>query len=531
MSMSLGEARIDITANLAPLRKGLATAKKVASKFGSNYKRMFASIRKSAVKTATFMKTSFKVAFASMKRAASSMFRLIKSGFRKLVSLSKLVVVSLVGIGIASVKIASDVRETDNLFKISMGSMAGQAATFAREYSKSLNLFENDTRKALSTFQLMLTSMGIAEDESFAMSKGLTRLVNDIASFRNQKPEEVFLKLQAGITGESEPLKRLGILVNETTIKHLALSDATIMARMSMKGAKKELTQVEKVMLRYRAILNATGKDQNDMARTLNETANVFRQLWAQVKNTADTIGKALLPVVTDVGVAVRDWLVGNQGQFDSWANTAASAIEAVVAKIREYFDLASNGDSVNIFKDLTSIFNKAAVALQTGIQKAIDLIAPHAKTLGKLIANGAINEGIRAIGVIAGLLANALLAALKAIMPIFVTVGEQIAKGFMVAVKDTKLGKGLGAAWKVGKAVTAPARFLGRTIGSIAAPFANHSLRNEGRRVERLGGQFRTAASEARSSGRDVTGRELLQEIRLQNQMLKQSMGGSFNE
>jgi hypothetical protein len=451
--MGLGLAAIDITANLAPLRKGIARAN---------------GLIKGMVKRAgSVMKSGFALAF-----------RAIKSGLRTITRLAKITAAALLGIGIASVKIASDVVETDNLFRISMGSMADEAAAFAFEYSKSLGLFENDTRKALGTFQLMLTSMGLGEEAAFDMSKGLTQLVNDISSFRNQRPEEVFLKLQAGITGESEPLKRLGILVNETTIKQLALTDATVQARIASEksassgnkrivslkkqieslskmgktaqsikldrlkkqlkattdASKKQtivLTENEKVMLRYKAIVNATRLDMGDMARTMDDTANVFRVIWAQVKITANTIGKVLLPEVTKAGIAVREFFINNQPMIKQWAEVALAAIQKVVKWLKITFDLASQGRFGEIFDEIGRLFAVLLGQLGTLLGRFVPVIAK--------------------IGVMAG---------------------KAFAEGFMQEVEGTPLGKILKGVGKAIDIATAFPKAQGRLAGAVARPF-----------------------------------------------------------
>jgi hypothetical protein len=404
--MGLGLAAIDITANLMPLRKGIARANTL--------------IRGMVKRAGSIMKSGFSLAF-----------RAIKSGLRTITRLAKITAVALLGIGIASVKIASDVQETDNLFKISMGSMADEAQAFASEYSKSLGLFENDTRKSLGTFQLMLTSMGLGERAAFDMSKGLTKLVDDISSFRNQRPDEIFLKLQAGITGESEPLKRLGILVNETVVRHLAMEDATIKARMAIKGASKELTTSEKVFFRYKAIVNATRLDMGDMARTLDDTANVFRVIWAQVKVTANTIGKVLLPEVTKAGIAVREFFVNNQPMIKKWAEVALEAIQKVVKWLKITFSLASQGRFGEIFKEIGRLF---------------------------------------------GILVNQLTTLLKKFVPVIVAIGIEAGKGFadgfMQSVKGTALGTILKGTGTIIKASLAPIKFVSGLAGKVAAPF-----------------------------------------------------------
>ena len=93
-------------------------------------------------------------------------------------------------LGAVLVKWGADVIETDNLFKVSMGSMVKEAEAWAAGISKQLRLNQNDVKQYLGTFNVMLTSLGLATDAAYDMSKGLVQLAYDMASFYNLKPEE-----------------------------------------------------------------------------------------------------------------------------------------------------------------------------------------------------------------------------------------------------------------------------------------------------------------------------------------------------
>jgi len=407
------------------------------SVFTRNIKKSRKVLKRFSTSISTSVRTVKK--FGSvLRKVTAPALSIISSGLRTATRLAKRTAVAFIAIGVASVKIASDVVETENLFKISMGAMAESAEKWTKQYSKSLNLFELDTKKSVGTFQLILTSMGLAEDKAYDMSKGLAKLVNDISSFRNIKPEEVFLKLQGGITGEIRPLRNIGILINDTTIKALALKDATIknrlqttkMVRVLDKFGRKiagvtnsagkqglVLTEVEKVMLRYKAIVQATTKDQGDMMRTLDTAQNVFRQIWAQIKVTGNTIGKVLLPNVTKVSIAIRNWLVNNQKRIKKWATAVNSGIETVINKLKEYFKLAKAGKFEDIFRDLGSIFKRMVAGFKALFEK---------------------------------------------IKPIAIDLGGQIGKGFMAAVEGSTLGKIVGAPVEAVGRIKAPSLALG---------------------------------------------------------------------
>lgn len=475
--MALGKAKVNIVANLAPLKRGLISARAAVTRF-------------------------VKISGAAMKTGFSAGFRIISRGLRNIVSLSKLAAAAILGIVIASVKVRSDVQETENLFTISMGKMADKAAVWVEEYSRSLGLFESDTKKALGTFQLMLTSMGIGEKQSFAMAKGLTELTNDIASFRNLKPAEVFLKLTGAITGETEGLKRIGILVNENIIKKMALTDATIQERIASektipvmkkygnlwvdvaKKTKKQtlvLTDAEKVMLRYKAIVERTTRDQGDMARTLDDTANVFRTVWSQVKVTANTIGDVFIPAITKAGIAVRDFFIDNQPMIKKWAGVVNDAVLKAVGVLRGFFDLANKGDFEGLGKAIGDLLTK----MGTGLKDFFGRFAPVA-----------------------------------------VNVGTLIGKGFWQSLENTPFGRLLGNISKVGGAVgtvvrvaTQPARNTATLLGGIAGRLAGRVVSNQA--------EFRQREMlEERKRFRDAGSIQIVEQLKILNKNVLDDRG-----
>ena len=207
-------------------------------------------------------------------------------------SLSLAFTLPLIAIGGAATKMAMDAVESENLFEVSMGGMAQAAREWSKELSKSLGVNQYESRKVIGTFNVMLVSMGQGKQAAYDMAKGLTQLAYDMASFYNLKPEEAFQKLQAGISGETEPLKRLGILINEETINHWALTHGII-------RQGEALTQNQKITARYNSILEQTKMAQGDLARTIDSPTNQLRLLKSRAQETAVTFGMLLLPVMS----------------------------------------------------------------------------------------------------------------------------------------------------------------------------------------------------------------------------------------
>ena len=208
--------------------------------------------------------------------------------------MSLMVTLPLIAAGGAAVKLAMDAEESRNLFEVSMGGMVDVAEAWSAELSDALGVNRYESQKLIGTFNVMLKSLGQNEKGAYDMAKGLTELGYDMASFFNLEPEEAFDKLRAAITGETEPLKRLGIVVNETTIKTWALNNGMI-------KQGEQLDENQKIMARYNVIMEATSLAQGDLARTLDSPTNKLRILKSRVTETAIEFGMKMMPVFEDV--------------------------------------------------------------------------------------------------------------------------------------------------------------------------------------------------------------------------------------
>jgi len=222
-------------------------------------------------------------------------------------TLSTAVTLPLLGIGTAATKMAMDAVESENLFEVAMGAVAGDARKWSEETSKALGLNAYNVRNNMATYNAMLTSMGLTSDESLKMSEGLTQLSYDMASFYNLKPEEAFDKLKSGISGEAEPLKALGILVNDNTIKTYAYSNG-----IAKQG--EQLTEAQKVQARYGAIMEATKNAQGDLARTMDSPTNKLRTMKEQAQQIGIQFGQILIPILEKLIAIIKPLMDRFQG-------------------------------------------------------------------------------------------------------------------------------------------------------------------------------------------------------------------------
>jgi hypothetical protein len=197
----------------------------------------------------------------------------------------------ILGISAAAVKLGMDAVESENLVSVSFGDMRAKADAWSKSLSASLGLNQFELRKTAGVLFTMTTGMGIGRDAAFAMSTGVAQLAADMASFRNIPMEDALAKIKSGLTGEAEPLKQIGILVDDNTTKTYAYANG-----IAKQG--EELTQQQKVMARYGLIMKQTANDQGDLARTIDSPANQLRLLRSRVEEAGTSLGIALMPAV-----------------------------------------------------------------------------------------------------------------------------------------------------------------------------------------------------------------------------------------
>lgn len=181
-----------------------------------------------------------------------------------------------------------------NLFNASMGQYATEAQKYAEQVGEILGIDPGEFMRNQGTFNTIISGFGVASDKAYLMSKNLTQLGYDIASFFNISFEDAMQKLQSGISGELEPLRRLGYDLSVARLQEEALA-------LGIEKKVSAMTQAEKSQLRYYAIMTQVTTAQGDMARTLNAPANQLRVLQAQVTQCARALGNIFIPALNAV--------------------------------------------------------------------------------------------------------------------------------------------------------------------------------------------------------------------------------------
>ena len=245
---------------------------------------------------------------ASGAGSFTDLFHVMKSGVNVISRLGKALW--------STVEKSSDYQENVHLFSVAMGEYAGSAMTYAEQVRDAMGIDTSDWIRNQGVFMTLATGFGVAGDRASTMSQQLTQLGYDLASFYNLDVEDAMLKLQSGLAGELEPLRRIGYDLSNAKLEATALE-------LGIDKTVSSMTQAEKAELRYYAIMTQVTDAHNDMAVTLNAPANQLKILKSEFNMATREIGNLfipilnnLLPVLTAVTRAIGSLASGISGLF-----------------------------------------------------------------------------------------------------------------------------------------------------------------------------------------------------------------------
>ena len=230
--------------------------------------------------------------------------------------------------------------EDMNLFSVAMGKYAESARNYAQEVANVMGIDPGAWMRYQGVFQTLATGFGVAGDRAAVMSQQLTQLGYDISSFYNIDVEDAMLKLQSGLSGELEPLRRIGYDLSQARLEAEALS-------LGIQKNFSDMTQAEKAYLRYYAILTQVTQAQGDMSRTLDAPSNQLRILKEQAAQAARALGEIFIPALN----AILPYAIAVMHVIRDLASEIAAAFGFEMPKV-DYSDLST---SVNITDNLSS--------------------------------------------------------------------------------------------------------------------------------------------------------------------------------
>lgn len=224
-----------------------------------------------------------------------------------------------------AVETASDLAESQNVIEVAFGESASVIDKWSQGLIDDFGLSELSAKQYAGSFKTLANSMGVANSSGTEMSKMLTELSSDMASFYNAEQDVAANALKGIFTGETESLKQFGVVMTDASLSAYALAEG-------LETAYKDMTQAEKVMLRYQYVVDTLAQAQGDFANTSDSLANQQRKLQAQLQTLAADLGKELLPIVEDVVEAVTNAVGAFAGMSDEQKKMAVTALSVLAA-------------------------------------------------------------------------------------------------------------------------------------------------------------------------------------------------------
>lgn len=373
------------------IKKSVTGGESAISKLNSGVKKTTKNIKELAksklsrvTTAANKLKTKFTEGIAKAKAFASSIKKVNRESLSKitssvtnlgtklgtgLVTAAKKAARAIAAIGVGAAvgvfkltDMASDLSETVNKVDVAFGDNASEVKKWSKNSIKDMGMAQQTALDMAAGFGDMGTGMGLSQKASADMSTGLVQLAADLASFKNMEVDEVNTALNGIFTGETESLKRLGVVMTKTNLEDFAKSQGKVLDEMS---------QSELVMLRYNYVLEKTKNAQGDFARTGGGFANQLRMAKEQLKQIGTTLGGAFISKFE-----------GALQKINSFATTLNEKLGTVLADGFQFEDLAK----------ITPMFG----TMGTVIQSVSDKIHAVTQNKEKMALLKSIGEGIK---------------------------------------------------------------------------------------------------------------------------------------
>jgi len=286
--------------------------------------------------------------------------------------------VAFAAISAYALKSASDANELESAFQVAFGNASQDAETFAGKLADRVGRAAIDVKSQMTDLQLVLSGMGLEAEQSLEVVKRLAERSIDIGSLFNVSDEDAMRAVISGITGETEPLKKFGAVINDTAVKAELL-------RLGFKGNAEDASEAAKAIARTNLILQKTSVASGDAERTMDSLANMTKTAQAEFKKAAIALGKELYPAATEATKGATD-LIKKFTELPSGVQLASLALLGLVA---------SSGPIAQTIKGL-----QALIVLSGQARVALAALATQGGAAGAVAgAAGPVGFGVAAVG------------------------------------------------------------------------------------------------------------------------------------
>jgi hypothetical protein len=230
---------------------------------------------------------------------------------------------------VESIKAASSFQETSNAINEVFGEAASDLQNFAKTASSALGQTRTQFLQGAKTFGIFGQAAGLADKENAVFSKNLASLASDLASFNDTSVDEAMTALGAALRGESEPIRRFGVLLDDARLKARALE-------MGIYDGNGALSQQQRVLAANAEIFAQTTIQQGDYARTSESASNAAKTLQAAIGDLKITVGEALLPAVEAVIPKITEFVNEMQASpdFKAFVDGLAGSFNDMLPKL-----------------------------------------------------------------------------------------------------------------------------------------------------------------------------------------------------
>ena len=331
-----------------------------------------------------------------------------------------MIVREIAKIGKESIGLASDLTEVQNVIDVTFGEGNQKVEDFSKSAAKQFGISELSAKRMAGTMGAMLKSLDVKEVDDMSLS--LVGLAADMGSFYNLDAEEAFAKLRSGISGETEPLKQLGINMSVANLEAYALSQG-------ISKQFKDMTAAEQATLRYNYIMKATADAQGDFARTSGSMANQLKIAKLNIETVKASLGKALLPAATAAVHGMNNFITNIQRGFPAIQKTVSNFVQSAGEKLNE----------LGIGEKLTQGLDFARAAINEAIDFILNIFQSAASSpVLQAIGNALMNVFTSLIGLVSQM--GALVSTLwEYIEPIWESLKESVGS-FVDAFLEAKL-------------------------------------------------------------------------------------------
>jgi hypothetical protein len=363
-----------------------------------------------------------------------------------------------------SIMAASDMNESISKVAVVFGDTADEVYKFGESAAKSMGMSNQEALEAAGTYGNLFQALGVTKEKSQDMSLSMVQLAADLGSFNNMSTTDSLNALRSGLSGETEPLKRFGIALNDVTLKNKAME-------MGFGKIKGVMDPAIKAQVTYALVMEQTTKAQGDYARTSLGTANSMKTLSAQFADAKVAVGNALLPVFNLLLKAVGNLipLLASTAKFIN-ENKNAIATFAVV--------LGVGAAAYGVYELMT----KRAI-IQEKIMQALQKLNPIMLivTAVALLAAGMVvlfnkNESFRKI---------------------VINIAQVAVKGFAFIISTVGL-----LVTGIMKLVTGPMRLLLKGLDMLGVAGAGDALKEINGAIDKTGAFFKSAAAKVNEFG-----------------------------